>query len=62
MTPKNYSAVNCAAIGARVGFETPSFEIVINAASRVILNSAVHRLSTFLKREDYYDKYVHSAS
>ena len=52
--------LNC--YGARVGFEIPSFEIVISAASRVILNSAVHRLSVFLKREDYYDKYVHSAS
>ena len=29
-------------------FETPSFEISINAAWRVILNSAVHRLPAFL--------------
>jgi uncharacterized protein (DUF302 family) len=35
--------------GASAGFETPSFEIGINTASRVILDSAVHRLSAFLK-------------
>ncbi|HZE58599.1 MAG TPA: DUF302 domain-containing protein, partial [Chthoniobacterales bacterium] len=34
---------------ARVGFETPSFEISINAAWRVILKSAVHRLPAFLR-------------
>jgi hypothetical protein len=48
--------------GARVGFETPSFEIVIDAASRVILNSAVNRLPAFSKREDCDENYVHGAS
>ena len=33
--------------GASVGFDNPSFEIRINAASRVILNPAVHRLPAF---------------
>jgi hypothetical protein len=38
-----------------VGFDDPSFEIRINAASRVILNPAVQRFPAF-QRKDYKEE------
>jgi hypothetical protein len=59
---RRYSLERTRRYDASVAFETPSFEIGINAALQVILNSAVDRLPAFSKRNDCYENYVHGAS